>query len=248
MNILAGLACLLAGAGQFRAVLPAAAGMAASLCLVSLCYFGIAALCAQLTGSIIALPILFFSVCVASALLDELIIAALSDFAYGYAGNTGGVLCLFSPIMGISRYLRTEGVGSVLQDGVYRVAGYRLSGWGYLLGYAAAGLLLLWPAQALYRRRRLESAGEVVAVNVLRPVFRYILAAGGALVLACFLSWGLNLRARPHGRSRRGGVFRAHAAGRLHRLVGGGDAHAPRASVSSKWAGPGWASASSGRC
>ena len=93
-----------------------AAGMAASLCLVSLCYFGIAALCAQLTGSIIALPILFFSVCVASALLDELIIAALSDFAYGYAGNTGGVLCLFSPIMGISRYLRTEGVGSVLQD------------------------------------------------------------------------------------------------------------------------------------
>lgn len=168
--------------------------MAASLCLVSLCYFGIAALCAQLTGSIIALPILFFSVCVASALLDELIIAALSDFAYGYAGNTGGVLCLFSPIMGISRYLRTEGVGSVLQDGVYRVAGYRLSGWGYLLGYAAAGLLLLWPAQALYRRRRLESAGEVVAVNVLRPVFRYILAAGGALVLACFLSWGLNLR------------------------------------------------------
>ena len=194
LNILAGLACLLAGAGQFRAVLPAAAGMAASLCLVSLCYFGIAALCAQLTGSIIALPILFFSVCVASALLDELIIAALSDFAYGYAGNTGGVLCLFSPIMGISRYLRTEGVGSVLQDGVYRVAGYRLSGWGYLLGYAAAGLLLLWPAQALYRRRRLESAGEVVAVNVLRPVFRYILAAGGALVLACFLSWGLNLR------------------------------------------------------
>lgn len=194
LNILAGLACLLAGAGQFRAVLPAAAGMAASLCLVSLCYFGIAALCAQLTGSIIALPILFFSVCVASALLDELIIAALSDFAYGYAGNTGGVLCLFSPIMGISRYLRTEGVGSVLQDGVYRVAGYRLSGWGYLLGYAAAGLLLLWPAQALYRRRRLESAGEVVAVNVLRPVFRYILAALGAMILACFLSWGLNLR------------------------------------------------------
>ena len=194
LNILAGLACLLAGAGQFRAVLPAAAGMAASLCLVSLCYFGIAALCAQLTGSIIALPILFFSVCVASALLDELIIAALSDFAYGYAGNTGGVLCLFSPIMGISRYLRMEGVGSVLQDGVYRVAGYRLSGWGYLLGYAAAGLLLLWPAQALYRRRRLESAGEVVAVNVLRPVFRYILAALGAMILACFLYWGLNLR------------------------------------------------------
>ena len=39
-----------------------------------------------------------------------------------------------------------------------------------------------------------RSRGEVVAVNVLRPVFRYILAAGGALVLACFLSWGLNLR------------------------------------------------------
>ena len=193
LNILAGLACLLAGAGQFRAVLPAAAGMAAALCLVVLCYFGIASLCAQLTGSIIALPILFFTVCVASELLDELIVAALSDFAYGYAGNSGGALSLFSPIMGISRYLRTEGVGSVLQDGVYSAAGYRLSGWGCLLGYAAAGLLLLWPAQALYKRRRLESAGEVVAVGVLRPVFRYILAAGGALVLACFLSWGLNL-------------------------------------------------------
>lgn len=193
LNLIAALACLIAGAGHFEQALPAAAAMAASLCLVCLCYFGIAAFCAQLTGSIIALPIIFFAFCVASALLDELIIAALSDFAYGYAGSSGGLLNLLSPMVGINLRFGMEPVTSLLSDGAREVTGYELEGWGYLLCCAAAGLLLLLPAGVLYRRRRMEAAGEVVAVDVLRPVFRCVLAAAGALMLACFVSWGLNL-------------------------------------------------------
>lgn len=44
-------------------------------------------------------------------------------------------------------------------------------GWGYLAICTAIGVALLGVALALYRRRKLESAGDFMAVKVLEPVF-----------------------------------------------------------------------------
>ncbi|MDE6589257.1 MAG: hypothetical protein K2K53_02690, partial [Oscillospiraceae bacterium] len=46
-------------------------------------------------------------------------------------------------------------------------------GWGTLGIYAAAALALAVCAFFLYRARRLESAGDVVSVKAMRPVFKY---------------------------------------------------------------------------
>ena len=53
--------------------------------------------------------------------------------------------------------------------------------------YAAAGVILAGLAVIFFRRRRMEAAGEVVAVPVLRPIFRWGLAAVGALGMALLI-------------------------------------------------------------
>ena len=60
------------------------------------------------------------------------------------------------------------------------------------LGLALAGLALL-----LYRRRRIEAAGDVVAVPWLRPVFRYGVALCTAVALGIVL-WNLIVPTRQH--------------------------------------------------
>lgn len=58
-------------------------------------------------------------------------------------------------------------------------------GWGYLGICAGIGVVLLAVALVLYRRRKLECAGEFIAVDALRPVFAVVfsLVAGGAVAM-----------------------------------------------------------------
>lgn len=52
--------------------------------------------------------------------------------------------------------------------------------------YALAGLVLSLAALLLYRKRQIESAGDVIAIRSLRPVAKYAFAFGCALVLGAF--------------------------------------------------------------
>lgn len=67
-------------------------------------------------------------------------------------------------------------------------------GWGYLALCAVIGVALLGVALALYRRRKLESAGDFMAVRALEPVFLvlYSLTAGAFfhIFAELFGSWG----------------------------------------------------------
>ncbi len=58
-------------------------------------------------------------------------------------------------------------------------------GWGYMAAFAAVGVVLLVLALLLYRQRKLESAGEFLAVKALEPVFDvvYTLCVGAAFAL-----------------------------------------------------------------
>jgi ABC-2 type transport system permease protein len=51
-------------------------------------------------------------------------------------------------------------------------------------------VLFLLLALALYRRRRMETAGDFIAVKVLKPVFKYCFAVGCGLVLT-FVLWNM---------------------------------------------------------
>ena len=57
------------------------------------------------------------------------------------------------------------------------------SGLGYVALYALVGVVLAVLALAVYRRRQLETAGDVVSVSWVRPVFKYGVAFCAAVAL-----------------------------------------------------------------
>lgn len=66
---------------------------------------------------------------------------------------------------------------------------YRVSfgeGWGYLAVLAVIGVALLVLSLVLYRRRKLESAGDFIAVSPLAPIFSVVFALCVGAVFAMF--------------------------------------------------------------
>ena len=93
----------------------------------------------------------------------------------------------FSPVVAIAvgKYFKFSSYnGGYYFQRVYEFKGYG-DGWLYLSMAAVAGVALLACALVLYRRRKLESAGDFMAVRWLRPVFllTYTLCAGAFLAM-----------------------------------------------------------------
>ena len=150
--------------------------------MCSTAFFGLAAFCAALTGNILVLPVLYGVMNIAAVLLEGVVEALLSVLVYGYAYD-GAVLDFLSPV---TRLFLNCGVDSTpipgAADGAYT---YSVPWLGYLAGFCIAGIVLAGLGLLIVRRRRMELAGDVVAVGWLRPAFKYCMAVGGALIFAC---------------------------------------------------------------
>jgi len=174
--------------GYLSDFLPVAASLLGQLCLLNLFFFAFAVLCAQLTGHILVMPavyaVLNFTVFVVESLVREL----FSAIVYGAVSYGGTSLTFLSPFVEIVEHTGWRAIwGEDPADGTSIFLGSEFIGWGTLAAYAVAGVVILILALWLCRRRRMESAGDVVAVRPLRPVFKYCLAVGCALVLCVIL-------------------------------------------------------------
>ena len=182
------LATLLAEAA-LGCLAPGALGMwLAVMLLMEFFFFGFGVFCAMFTGHILAMPvftgILNFLAFVVLGLLDNI----FTSFVFGFSSSDGLAAAglWLSPALRLSASLSTRPIYAA--DGVtfQRVAFWGL---GYVLLYALVGAVLLCAALALYRRRRLEAAGDVVAVRAVRPLFQYGVGVCAALALGsvCYL-------------------------------------------------------------
>ena len=150
--------------------------------MCSTAFFGLAAFCAALTGNLLVLPVLYGVINIAAVLLERAVEALLSVLVYGYAYD-GSVLDFLSPVKMLFYNYRIESTAIPgAADGAYT---YSVSWLGYLTGFCIAGIALAALGLVIIRRRRMELAGDVVAVNWLRPAFKYCMAIGGALTFAC---------------------------------------------------------------
>ena len=160
----------------------------AAVSLELLAYYGLAVLCAMLTGHKVVMPLLFAAVNIAAVCLASVAESVPATFSYGYAGGGWDWATDLSPLIAL--------VSNVWWESSYGAADgmtYSLVGWNYILAYGILGALLLPLAYVCYRRRAMESAGDVVAIAPLRPVFKYFagLACGfllGALFYEVFFS------------------------------------------------------------
>ncbi|HHT16493.1 MAG TPA: ABC transporter permease [Papillibacter sp.] len=131
-------------------------------------FFSFASLCAIVSGHLLALPVFYtiFNVLVVG--LELLIVSTVAMFIYGMKFDQVVTLEAFSPIV---RYLSDTSLVNTPE------------GWRYTILCAVAGLVFAAIALLLYRKRRVESAGDIIAFGALKPVFKYGVAFCAALAL-----------------------------------------------------------------
>lgn len=143
---------------------------AAAAVLMNIAFFGLASFCTVFTGNAAVLPALYVIVLYGFVGI-EVVTRYIAEFLLFGVRGTGWELAILSPVY----YFSKNYVGS----------------YSYALPltaiYAAAGVILAGLAVIFFRHRRMEAAGEVVAVPVLRPIFRWGLAAVGSLGMALLI-------------------------------------------------------------
>lgn len=162
-------------------------------------YFSSATLAAFITGNVFAMPALYLLLHFLEAILDLLLSSLAELFLFGYSGGYAGVLEFLSPTVHLMRNVDYSSQYREITKytdtmGVYvdrELVSVHLENAWLIAVYALAGAVLLALTFALYRRRKSERAGDVVAVGWMRPVFRFGLAAltalaGGMLIYMLF--------------------------------------------------------------
>ena len=151
--------------------------------LSTLASYGFGVFCAMLTGHIMVLPALFLVLNAAVYVLEALVQALLRTLVYGYDGGSA-LISRLSPLPYASSALRVIAeptAGSLEPE-------FILLGIDSLAIYAVVGVLFIVPALLLYRRRKMECVGDVVAIKALEPVFKYCASVYAALGLGALLA------------------------------------------------------------
>ena len=171
-----GLVCLIALGWGF---LDAAAALetAALVILMTLTFFGMATFCAMVTSNVFALPVFYLVLNFVFPVLELLVNSFSQMFLVGVTSMYTGKLEFLSPLMKLYSDLSAySDSGTAVLEGAPTAAVYGL-----------VGIALLIASWVIYRLRRSESAGDVVAFRWLRPVFRYGVALASALTLGWLL-------------------------------------------------------------
>lgn len=148
-------------------------------------FYGFAVFCAVLTGNLVVLPVLYLVLNLTVYVAERAVRYLLSTFVYGMNASSCTLLVL-SPIMELINSLSVMPVNYIDAEGMVQVVAnvYQVNGLGVLGIYCAVGLVCAALALLIYRRRQMERATDVVAVPALKPVFKYCMTFGTAVVLA----------------------------------------------------------------
>lgn len=159
--------------------------------LSAVAFYSFASFCAVLTGNIVVLPavyavlgcVAFVVIAAVGELLSDLIYGMASNFIYNgnseFAYWLSPLVYVLDPQLDIRRVTVYDDMGESRYTGEFEPVGLDVLGI-----YCAVGLALCVLAVLIYRRRDMERAGDVVAVPVLMPVFKYCMTFGTAIVFA----------------------------------------------------------------
>ena len=158
--------------------------------LLELFFLSLGALCAMVTGWLLAIPVLYVAVNFAALLLCSVVQFLQRWFYFGFQYTTYPPFVQWlTPIIKLA-----EAVGFL--DGEYITRNGIEVYWRSLSAqalptsaiYAAAGLVLLALGWLLYRKRPSETAGDAIAFPWLRILVRWAVGLCGGLGLGLFLS------------------------------------------------------------
>ena len=207
-NFLSGMAMMLipyVAAGLLAVIITMAAGLFDPVGVLitilgvigeSFFYFSAATAIIFVTGNPFAFAAFYFIFHFFAACMEWLVTELMNVFYFGVNLIYQGVTACLSPtiyfwenIHAYPQYVQIPTADGWTEPGDMESVTL-LGGW-VIAVYALIGVVLLGCAWALYQRRRSESAGDVVAVGWMKPVFRYGVAlcaalSGGALLYVLF--------------------------------------------------------------
>ena len=153
-------------------------------------FYGFGLFCGVLTGNVLVLPAVYVVLGCTAYVAESAVRALLGQIVYGYT-YTDYRFGFLSPIPYVLDKLSiirpTYPAGGLEQEAAALPAQYQVEGLGYLAAFCAAGLVLAVLAALILKKRHMETAGETVAVPILRPLFRICMAVGCGIVFACVL-------------------------------------------------------------
>ena len=161
-------------------------------------FFSFAAFCAMFTGHILALPAFYGILNMLAYVISTLIANLLNEAIFGYNSyyiDELQVVEWLTPVWALYEAADWNRVSSIAtaNDKVYAPVSYALESPATLAVYALVGVVLAAAALLVYRRRHVETAGDVVSVPLVRPVFRCGVAFCVGLccgtVTASFFGW-----------------------------------------------------------
>lgn len=158
----------------------------AAMSLTYLFYYGFAVLCAMLVGHLIAMPILYGVLNFTAVVVEAMVLNLAAALVYGISLGRQMHLSWLSPFY----YFVLEGNGPDCKNiwDLEKLVDHQFTGWEGLLIVAAVGLVLSVLAFFCYKHRRMEAAGDVMAICHLKPVFLYVFTFGCTLVIGTLLS------------------------------------------------------------
>ena len=145
-------------------------------------FYGFACLCAMLTGNLVVMPLCALALEFAAVIVEALVQYLMSAALFGYR-SSGGKLSYASPVWALCE--KTGGRAIAGENGI--VTDYVFYGTGLVVVYAALGVVFTLLALRLLQNRPMETAGDTVAIAVLKPVFRWCMAVGCALLLSVII-------------------------------------------------------------
>ena len=140
-------------------------------------FYGFSCFCAMLTGNMIVLPAVYAVLNFTAFALESSVSECVSNLVYGMVGYRSRFMFL-SPFVYMDQKIMT------LTEPDYSVT---FSGLPALIAYALAGVVFAVLAMLLYRKRRMESVSDLVAIPLLKPIFRVCMAVGTAFVCGALL-------------------------------------------------------------
>ena len=143
---------------------------ALTVLLMNIAFFGIASFCTAFTGNIAVLPAIYV-ILLYGFLGVEVGCRYIAEFLLFGVKGSGWTLAVLSPVYYFSNSFAQTYSQALTVAAVY----------------AAAGVIFAGLAVIFFRRRRMETAGEVVAIPALRPLFRVALALAVSLGAALLL-------------------------------------------------------------
>ena len=195
-GVLTVLVTMLSGGFEPVGVLVTILGVAGE----SVFFFGLATFCAFIVGNVFMLPALYALFNFLAVLTDFTVNLLAQGFCFGLNSSYSGTVEWLSPVVYLMQKIYpnntyetqwvTDQLGGQRYETSVPTSVTLENGW-LIAVYAAVGVVLMVLAWLMYRRRRSESAGDVVAVGWMKPVFRYGWAAfsailGGRLLYALF--------------------------------------------------------------